>query len=38
MFGSAAHSAIAKPAELAGVLGPLFKAALRSAETRRKVS
>jgi len=38
VFGSAAHSAIAKPAELAGVLGPLFKAALRSAETRRKVS
>ena len=38
VFGSAAHSAIAKPAELAGVVGPLFKAALRSADTRRKVS
>ncbi|OBI94853.1 nitric oxide reductase activation protein [Mycobacterium alsense] len=38
VFGSAAHATIARPDQLAGVIGPLFRSALRSAEVRRKVS
>ncbi|MCV7377433.1 nitric oxide reductase activation protein [Mycobacterium alsense] len=38
VFGSAAHATIARPEQLAGVIGPLFRSALRSAEVRRKVS
>jgi nitric oxide reductase NorD protein len=38
VFGSAAHATIARPDQLAGVVGPLFRSALRSAEVRRKVS
>ena len=37
-FGSAAHATIARPDQLAGVIGPLFRSALRSAEVRRRVS
>lgn len=38
VFGSTAHATIARPDQLAGVIGPLFKSAIRSAEVRRKVS
>ncbi len=38
VFGSTAHASIARPDQLAGVVGPLFRSALRSAEVRRKVS
>ena len=38
VFGSTAHATIARPDELAGVIGPLFRSALRSAEVRRRVS
>ncbi|WP_145013517.1 nitric oxide reductase activation protein NorD [Mycobacterium marseillense] len=38
VFGSAAHATIARPDQLAGVVGPLFRSALRSAEVRRRAS
>jgi nitric oxide reductase NorD protein len=38
VFGSTAHATIAHPDQLAGVIGPLFRSALRSAEVRRRVS
>jgi nitric oxide reductase NorD protein len=38
VFGSAAHATIARPDQLAGVIGPLFRSALRSAEVRRRVA
>jgi nitric oxide reductase activation protein len=38
VFGSAAHATIARPEQLAGVVGPLFKSAIRSAEVGRRVS
>lgn len=38
VFGSAAHASIPKPRQLADVIGPLFRAALRTADLRRKVS
>jgi hypothetical protein len=38
VFGSAAHATIARPEQLTGVIGPLFRSALRAAEVRRKVS
>ncbi|MFZ1177151.1 MAG: VWA domain-containing protein [Mycobacterium sp.] len=38
VFGNTAHASIARPDQLAGVIGPLFRSALRSAEVRRKVS
>jgi nitric oxide reductase NorD protein len=37
VFGSAAHATIARPEQLAGVIGPLFRSALRSVEVRRRV-
>jgi nitric oxide reductase activation protein len=37
VFGSAAHASIPKPNRLADVIGPLFRAALRSADLRRRV-
>jgi nitric oxide reductase NorD protein len=37
VFGSAAHASIPKPNQLADVIGPLFRAALRTADLRRKV-
>lgn len=37
VFGSAAHATIARPDQLAGVIGPLFRSALRAAEVRRRV-
>jgi nitric oxide reductase NorD protein len=38
VFGDAAHATIGRPDQLAGVIGPLFRSALRSAEVRRRVS
>lgn len=38
VFGSAAHATVARPDQVAGVIGPLFRSALRSAEVRRRVS
>jgi nitric oxide reductase NorD protein len=38
VFGSTAHATIARPDQLTGLIGPLFRSALRSAEVRRKVS
>jgi nitric oxide reductase NorD protein len=38
VFGSAAHASIPKPTQLGDVIGPLFRAALRSADLRRRVS
>jgi nitric oxide reductase NorD protein len=38
VFGSTAHATIARPDQLAQVIGPLFRSALRSAEVRRRVS
>ncbi|MGV0792763.1 DUF58 domain-containing protein [Mycolicibacterium sp. XJ1819] len=38
VFGSAAHASIPKPARLGDVIGPLFRAALRTADLRRRVS
>ncbi|WP_370462753.1 nitric oxide reductase activation protein NorD [Mycobacterium sp. Marseille-P9652] len=36
VFGDTAHATIARPDQLAGVIGPLFRSALRSAEVRRR--
>jgi hypothetical protein len=38
VFGSAAHATVGRPEQLTGVIGPLFRSALRSAEVRRRVS
>lgn len=38
VFGSTAHATIGRPEQLVGVIGPLFRSALRSAEVRRRVS
>jgi nitric oxide reductase NorD protein len=38
VFGSTAHATIARPDQLNGVIGPLFRSALRSAEVRRQTS
>jgi hypothetical protein len=38
VFGTAAHASVAGPGQLGGVIGPLFRAALGSAELRRRVS
>ncbi|MBU9765952.1 VWA domain-containing protein [Mycobacterium sp. TNTM28] len=38
VFGSAAHATISNPDQLAGVIGPMFRSAIRSGEVRRRVS
>lgn len=38
VFGSTAHATIARPDQLVGVIGPLFRSALRAAEVHRRVS
>jgi nitric oxide reductase NorD protein len=38
VFGTTAHATIGTPDHLIGVIGPLFRSALRSAEVRRRVS
>ncbi|MCZ8381934.1 VWA domain-containing protein [Mycobacterium sp. CPCC 205372] len=38
VFGTAAHATIGRPDQLAGVIGPLFRSALRAAEVRRRVA
>jgi hypothetical protein len=37
VFGSTAHATIGRPDQLAGVIGPLFRSAIRSAEVRRRM-
>jgi nitric oxide reductase activation protein len=36
VFGSAAHASVPRPEQLAGVIAPLFRAALRAAEAQRR--
>ena len=38
VFGSAAHAMIGHPDQLAGVIGPIFRSALRAAEVRRRIA
>ena len=38
VFGTTAHAAIPTTAHLAGVIGPLFRSALQSADLRRRKS
>ena len=38
VFGSAAHATTARLEQLNQMIGPLFRAALRSAEVRRRIS
>lgn len=38
VFGSAAHATIGRPEQLAGIIGPLFRSAIRSAEVKRRVA
>ena len=38
VFGSAAHATVSGPDQLAGVVGPMFRSAIRSGEVRRRVS
>lgn len=38
VFGSTAHAIVARPDGLVGVIGPMFRSALRGAEVRRRVS
>jgi hypothetical protein len=38
VFGTAAHATIPRPEQLAAVVGPLFRAALRSAQLQRRAS
>jgi hypothetical protein len=37
VFGPAAHATVPQPEELPGLIGPLFRAALRSAEAQQRV-
>ena len=37
VFGSSAHAALAGPEQLEQVIGPLFRAAIRSADVRRRI-
>jgi len=36
IFGSTAHAAVGRPEQLSGVIGPLFRSAVRSAEMQRR--
>lgn len=38
IFGSTAHASVGRPEQLAGVIGPLFRSAVRAAEVQRRVS
>jgi nitric oxide reductase activation protein len=38
VFGSAAHATVGQPQQVADVIGPLFRSALRSAEVTRKIA
>ena len=38
VFGSAAHAMIGRPEQLSGVIGPLFRSALRAAEVPRRTA
>lgn len=38
VFGNAAHAMIGRPEQLPGVIGPLFRSALRAADVRRRIA
>jgi hypothetical protein len=38
VFGTAAYAVVGRPEQLTGVIGPLFRSAVRAAEVRRRVS
>ena len=38
VFGSTAHAMVGRPEQLVGVIGPLFRSAVRGAEVKRRVS
>jgi len=38
VFGSSAHAMVGRPEQLTGVIGPLFRSAVRAAEVKRRVS
>lgn len=38
VFGTTAHATVGRPDQLAGIVGPLFRSAIRSGEVRRRVS
>ncbi len=38
VFGSAAHATVSSPQQIARLIGPLFRAALRSAESQRRTA
>ncbi|WP_445169558.1 nitric oxide reductase activation protein NorD [Mycolicibacterium sp. Dal123E01] len=38
IFGTTAHAMVGRPEQLAGVIGPLFRSAVRAAEVRRRMS
>jgi nitric oxide reductase activation protein len=38
VFGSTAHAMVGRPEQLTGVIGPLFRSAIRAAEVPRRVS
>jgi hypothetical protein len=38
IFGGAAYAMVGRPEQLTGVIGPLFRSAIRAAEVRRRVS
>lgn len=38
IFGSAAYATVGRPEQLTGIIGPLFRSAVRAAEVRRRVS
>jgi nitric oxide reductase activation protein len=38
VFGTTAHATVGRPDQLVGIVGPLFRSAIRSGEVRRRVS
>ncbi|UXA20692.1 nitric oxide reductase activation protein NorD [Mycobacterium sp. SMC-4] len=38
VFGSAAHATVGQPERLVGIIAPLFRSAVRSAEVRRRIA
>ena len=38
IFGSAAHASVPKADRLAGLIGPLFRSALRNGEAKRRIA
>lgn len=38
VFGTTAHASVGRPDQLVGIVGPLFRSAIRSGEVRRRIS